>query len=227
MNIRAQDVLTLLQESHGLDDPLVIVPRPIVDTVTAGAASIDLRLGTWFLTLRQARIPLVQIYDPGSEKSARTDNRTKYELATRETRRQLSKEHYVRFGENYVLHPRAFVLGTTLEWIRLPRDYCGLVAGKSSWGRSGLIVATAPVVHPGFTGCITLELTNLGEVPIPLMPGIRICQISLQQMKPTDNPPEVGSMFLAGRKPVFAAIQLDKMASELCRQVRRTTAGMS
>ena len=129
-------------------DPLVITPSPeLADLNTSGSASIDLRLGTWFVSLRQARMPCLEVDDPS--------------LGA-----QFTKNHYVRFGDSYFLHPRSFVLGTTLEWIRLPRDLAAYVIGKSSWGRRGLIIATATGVHPGFKGCLTLELTNVGEIPI-------------------------------------------------------------
>ncbi len=85
-------------------DPLVITPSPeLADLNTSGSASIDLRLGTWFVSLRQARMPYLEVDDPS--------------LGA-----QFTKDHYVRFGDSYFLHPRSFVLGTTLEWIRLPRD---------------------------------------------------------------------------------------------------------
>lgn len=69
------------------------------------------------------------------------------------------------------MHPKTFLLAVTLEWIRVPLHLAGMITGKSSWGRRGLIVETAPGIHPGFTGCLTLELTNVGEIPIAISPG--------------------------------------------------------
>src|SRR5579864_9012513 len=141
---------------------LSIVPTPHVEQIErSGAASIDLRLGRWFRTLRPSRI---------SSHDITAD--TKRRLAT-----PLTKEHFVRFGDPFILHPRNFVLGVTLEWIRLPNDLAGYVTGKSSLGRRGLIIETAAGIQPGFSGCLALELSNVGEVPMPLLPGLQICQV--------------------------------------------------
>jgi len=107
--------------------------------------------------MRQAETPCLNINDPGSET-------------------MLLKHHYVHFGKEYFLHPRCFVLGVTLEWFKLPSWLGAYVIGKSSWGRRGLLIATASGVHPGFTGCITLEITNVAEVPIAIRPGMMIGQ---------------------------------------------------
>lgn len=80
-------------------------------------------------------------------------------------------------GDYFVLHPRQFVLGETLEWIHLPADLAAFVTSRSSWGRDGLIIATATGVHPGYSGILTLELTNLGEIPLRLYPGLSVAQL--------------------------------------------------
>ncbi|HLM61071.1 MAG TPA: hypothetical protein VK308_09720, partial [Pyrinomonadaceae bacterium] len=77
------------------------------------------------------------------------------------------------------LHPHQFVLAATLEYVSVPYDYYALVLGRSSWGRLGLNIATATTVHAGYRGCITLELRNLGETPLPLKVGLRIAQLCL------------------------------------------------
>jgi len=69
----------------------------------------------------------------------------------------------------------------------LPRDLAAFVVGRSSWGRLGLVVATAIGVHPGYRGIITLELTNLGEVPILLYPGWPIAQVFFQTLLADPN----------------------------------------
>ncbi len=148
-------------------DPLIIAPQPnLVDLRTQGAASVDLRLGCWFLVLKQ---PRSQCYDIKDTKNIPSES-------------ALSKMHYVRFGESFILHPRSFVLGSTLEWVRLPKDIAGYVTSRSSWGRRGLIIATATGVHPHFTGCLTLELFNSGEIPVALYPGVAICQFFMHQV---------------------------------------------
>lgn len=92
--------------------------------------------------------------------------------------------------EGLTILPGMFVLGTTDETLSLPNDLVGRVDGKSSLGRLGLMVhATAGFVDPGFSGQITLELSNVGLLPIVLYPGMAIAQISFMQMdRPTDTP---------------------------------------
>jgi len=125
-----------------------------------------------------------------------------------------TRTHYVRFGDEFILHPRSFVLGTTLEWIRLPRNLAAVVTGKSSWGRRGLIIATATGVHPGFSGCLTLEITNLGEIPIKISPGMHICQLFMHKM--TESTKHAArSNFAVSRKPRFGPVKKDKFAELL------------
>jgi len=70
-----------------------------------------------------------------------------------------------------------------LEWLRLPAHFCASVIGRSAWGRDGLIVATATMIHPRYAGVLTLELTNLGEIPIRLYPGVTIAQLVVQTIE--------------------------------------------
>src|SRR3954452_5444210 len=80
----------------------------------------------------------------------------------------------------FVLHPGGFVLGATLESVGLPDDLAGRLEGKSSLGRLGLLThSTAGFIDPGFTGHITLELSNVATLPITLWPGMKIGQLCL------------------------------------------------
>jgi dCTP deaminase len=82
--------------------------------------------------------------------------------------------------EPFVLHPNEFVLGSTLEQVTLPDDLAGRLEGKSSLGRLGLLThSTAGFIDPGFTGHITLELSNVANLPITLWPGMKIGQLCL------------------------------------------------
>ncbi len=82
--------------------------------------------------------------------------------------------------EPFVLHPGEFVLGSTLEIVTLPDDLAGRLEGKSSLGRLGLLThSTAGFIDPGFTGHITLELSNVANLPIVLWPGMKIGQLCL------------------------------------------------
>jgi dCTP deaminase len=89
-------------------------------------------------------------------------------------------QQYVRrpFGSAVYLHPGDFVLARTLEHVRLPETIAAEAAGRSSWGRLGLVIATATVVQPDFAGTVTLELANLGTIPIVLYVGMRIAQLA-------------------------------------------------
>jgi dCTP deaminase len=84
------------------------------------------------------------------------------------------------FGEQFILHPRSLILALTYEFVALPRDICGYVLSRSSYGRLGLVVATATFVHPNWKGCLTLELVNQGELPISLHPLDPVAQLVLQ-----------------------------------------------
>jgi dCTP deaminase len=90
----------------------------------------------------------------------------------------------------FMLHPGEFVLGTTLETVSVPDDLVSRIEGKSSLGRLGLIIhSTAGFIDPGFSGHVTLELTNIATLPITLYPGMKIGQVSFMQMTTSaDNP---------------------------------------
>ncbi len=215
MILKAEDVADRLE--IGLNpnekDPLVISPHSDIKTIRkSGSASIDLRLGTWFVNLKKAKIEKIEIGQ--SEHEAQIE---KIKIGQSEHEAQLAETHYVPFGNEYLLHPRSFVLGTTLEWLRLPKDLSAYVIGKSSWGRRGLIIATATGVHPGFPGCLTLELTNVGEIPIEIQPGIKICQIFFHKVcKPVSKHIDQ-SQFIGSRKPKLGKIKRDIIADKLAK----------
>jgi dCTP deaminase len=92
--------------------------------------------------------------------------------------------------EGFVLHPGEFVLGSTLETVTLPDDLAARVEGKSSLGRLGLLThATAGFVDPGFSGHVTLELSNVATLPIRLWPGMKIGQLCFFRLSsPAEHP---------------------------------------
>jgi len=205
MILKADAIAKLLRDGQRseIKDPLVVTPGPVLTEIEdSGSASLDLRLGTWFVSLRQARM-------------------THLSIGKEERIRQLTKTHYVPFGQEYILHPRSFVLGTTLEWIRLPTNVAGYLMGKSSWGRRGLIIATAAAVHPGFKGCLALELTNVGEIPIAISPGMTICQLCLHDSGATTEKVD-RSRFIGQRKPVLGKIVFDDIAEKIAQAYRNT-----
>jgi dCTP deaminase len=92
--------------------------------------------------------------------------------------------------EPFILHPGEFVLGSTWEVVTLPDDLAGRLEGKSSLGRLGLLThSTAGFIDPGFTGHITLELSNVATLPIKLWPGMKIGQLCLFRLtSPAEHP---------------------------------------
>ena len=109
-------------------------------------------------------------------------------------------------GERFILHPGEFVLGSTTEYVQVPSDLVARLEGKSSLGRLGLLIhSTAGYVDPGFEGHLTLELSNVANLPITIYPGMKIGQISFFQLtSPAEHPygsSEVGSKYQGQRGP--------------------------
>ncbi|OIP02519.1 MAG: dCTP deaminase [Armatimonadetes bacterium CG2_30_66_41] len=207
MILNAARIADMLREGQDSDtpDPLVITPTASIQEIErSGSASVDLRLGTWLAEMRHARITHLEPAKPEPEQDEKT-----HEV-------ELTKLHYVRYGSRYLLHPGNFVLGATLEWIRVPSSLAGYIVGKSSWGRRGLVIATAAGVHPGFKGCLTLELSNVGEVPVALEPGMRTCQLFLHRVEKGHLPQHVDtSHFIGLRQPALGHVRRDAVAQKL------------
>ncbi len=155
---------------------LTIIPS-IYPKVQYGNNSVDLRLGSYFLIHRPSKYIHISPY-PG--KAVTIDD--------------FYEEVYVPPTGEFILHPHQFILATSLEYLSLPYDFYGLILGRSSWGRLGLNIATATTVQAGYRGCITLELRNLGETPLPLKVGVRIAQLCLIKLHEL---PEVLGYFAA------------------------------
>jgi len=127
-------------------------------------ASIDVRLGKRFLEFKRANIPCIR---PGDQTAID----------------EYVEETYIEDGEEFVLHPGDFVLGTTKERVEIPHDLVAQVEGRSSLGRLAVVVhATAGFVDAGFRGKITLELSNLGTAPVALSPDMRISQLVFTEL---------------------------------------------
>jgi len=103
---------------------------------------------------------------------------------------ELTREVAVTGGEHFILHPGEFVLASTYEVITLPDDIAGRLEGKSSLGRLGLLThSTAGFIDPGFSGHITLELSNVANLPVKLFPGMKIGQLCLIRLSsPAQHP---------------------------------------
>ena len=116
--------------------------------------------------------------------------------------------------EPFMLHPGEFVLGSTLEKVRLGVDVVARLEGKSSLGRLGLLIhSTAGFIDPGFEGHITLELSNVATLPIAIYPGMKIGQISFYQMTTAAEypygSPELGSKYQGQSGPTASRSHRD------------------
>lgn len=133
--------------------------RPYLRSDQIEGVTANLRLGPNFLMYRRSDQTVLDLRRPVTE-----DMVDRYRLEGR---------------EQFVLHPRTFVLAATIEQVFLGPDLSIDIQGKSTLARVGLIVETAGVVSPGFKGPITLEISNLGELAITLHPGMYICQLRI------------------------------------------------
>ena len=167
-------------------------PSPIgVSEGQIGPASLDVRLGRWFLTVHQSKRALIDLTRDDPTGMEEIDGRY----------------FYVPVGDEFIVHPGRFVLGSTLEWLRFPNNIGGYITGKSSLGRRGLIIETAAGVQPGFCGTLTLEIANVGEVPIAVMPGMRVAQLFFHELRGDEgNSP---SRFSGRRRPIFGRYEVD------------------
>ncbi len=163
MTILLRERIEELMAVPDLRDRLIITPL-LGRERQLGAATIDLRLGTEFIEIERQREGTL---DPVLARGALARAARQEETVT------------VPWGEGIVLHPGQFLLGATLEFVHLPPTIAGQVLSRSSWGRVGLMVATAVALQPGWTGMVTLELANEGSVPIRLYPGLRVAQLLL------------------------------------------------
>lgn len=157
----------IVERLHSKDPRRLLVVRPLLDLADqakAGQGALDVRLGFEFC--------LVTASSFGSIDEFASSDTVPPSSFSRLYRRQ-----YVPLGGKIIIHPHQFMLAQTMEYMRLPSDLMSYVVGRSTWGRLGLIVATAIGIHPGFAGNLTLELRNLGETPLTLYPGQTVAQL--------------------------------------------------
>jgi dCTP deaminase len=177
---------------------MILSDRTIKDSIAAGhiviepyeesfvqPSSIDVRVDRFFRVFENHRYPYI---DPKAPQEGLT---TLVETAPEEP---------------FILHPGEFVLGSTLERVQLGDDIVARLEGKSSLGRIGLLIhSTAGFVDPGFDGYLTLELSNVANLPIAIYPGMKIGQISFYQLTtPAEHPygsDATGSKYQGQRGP--------------------------
>ena len=148
-------------------------------------SSVDVRVDRFFRVFHNARYPYIDVKEP-----------------------QEGLTELVEIDEDrpFILHPGEFVLGSTLERIQLPDDLVARLEGKSSLGRLGLLIhSTAGFIDPGWDGHVTLELSNVANLPITIYHAMKIGQISFMQMtEPAASPygsSTLGSKYQGQRGP--------------------------
>ena len=161
MLLSDRDILTELDAGRIRMEPY--------DPAMLQPSSIDVRLDRFFRVFENHRYPHI---DPAADQS------------------DLTREVEPEGDEPFILHPGEFVLGSTYEVVSLPDDVAARVEGKSSLGRLGLLThSTAGFIDPGFSGHVTLELSNVANLPIKLWPGMKIGQLCIFRLSsPAEHP---------------------------------------
>jgi len=180
-----RDIRAALQAGRVRIDPY--------DSSCLQPSSVDLHLDGDFRVFRNNRYPYIDV---------RASQPDLTELVT------------IEADEPFILHPSEFVLAQTLEWVELPDDLVGRIEGKSSLGRLGLLIhSTAGYVDPGWKGNLTLELSNVANLPIALYRGMKIGQISFFRMSsPVERPygsRELGSKYQGQSTPTESQFYRD------------------
>ncbi|MCY4401847.1 MAG: dCTP deaminase [Candidatus Poribacteria bacterium] len=152
------------------EEKIKITPEPDSDTQW-GSCSIDFRLGNIFRVFEHSKYPFI-------------------DLKTKVDADDLMRKVEVSDGEGFTMQPGEFVLAATHEKLELADDVMARLEGRSSLGRLGIIVhSTAGLFDPGWVGNATLELGNLGRMPVKLYPGMRICAFTFEQLSSPSSTP--------------------------------------
>lgn len=160
---------------------------PLLDSSQVCHSAVDIRLGRHFIVTRSARFPSLDVMKMDDE-----DAVAKYQEMV-----------FVEFGESFVLQAGGCALGSVLEYISLPDKVYAEVLTRSSWGRVDLTIATAVCVHPGYSGCLTLELVNMSDAAIPLYPGTRVGQLVFHETDDSDPDAARRGKYAAPTLPQF------------------------
>ena len=159
-----------------------------------GSCSVDFKLGNEFNVFEHSRNAYIDLRENKGIEG-------------------LMKSVIVPAGEPFILQPREFVLAITEETLELDDDVLGRLEGRSSLGRIGIIVhGTAGLFDPGWAGRATLELSNLGRMPVALYPGMRVCSFTFEQLSTPSSMPyrnKVGNKYAGQIRP-----DASKLASE-------------
>lgn len=187
---------SLLQRLATGEEDGGIVATPLLQLPKGSA--LDLRLGSRFIVFRRTRDAS---FDP-----LRSDTDS----------RSIQIYQQLSWTEQIVLHPQELLLAATLEYLVLPNDLTAQVITRSSYGRLGLLSATAVQVHPNFHGCLTLELVNLSNLPLVLTPGERVAQLVAWTTEPVQ---ESNEKYRCPVGPEFSKARTDA-ESDILRRIR-------
>ncbi len=168
-------------------------------------SSVDLRIGNEFKGFRIIRKPCIDPMDKSDIDS-------------------YMESFYIDEGEPFIIHPGEFALATTYETIKLPDNIAARVEGRSSMGRLGVTMhVTAGYIDPGFQGKITLEISNIGKMPVALYTGQRVCQIVFETMTSSAEipygHPERDSKYMGQKRPESSRIKHDH---ELVKKLKKS-----
>lgn len=156
-----------------------------------GSCSVDFRLGAEFSVFEHSKNAYIDLRD-------------------RRAIEDLMRPIVVAPGDPFILQPREFVLAITEETLELADDVLGRLEGRSSLGRIGIIVhGTAGLFDPGWTGKATLELSNLGRMPVALYPGMRICSFTFEQLSSPSSVPyskKAGNKYAGQTRPLASRL---------------------
>ncbi|MEX0650345.1 MAG: dCTP deaminase [Candidatus Andersenbacteria bacterium] len=174
---------------------IIVKPKPDYES-QLGSSSLDLRLGYYFRIFKHRRTPFVDPFDA-------------------KTTEGMTEEIKITQKEPYVIQPGEFVLASILEWVELADDLSARIDGRSSLGRLGLVIhSTAGHIDAGFKGSITMELSNIGMMPIVLYPKMRICQLVFEPLSsPAERPYTLkpGAKYHNKTTPAETAIGQEKL----------------
>ncbi|BFV57959.1 dCTP deaminase [Kitasatospora gansuensis] len=191
MLLSDKDIRTEIDKGRVVIDPF--------DPAMVQPSSIDVRLDRFFRVFENHRYPFI---DPSQEQS------------------DLTRLVEPDGDEAFILHPGEFVLASTYETVTLPDDIASRLEGKSSLGRLGLLThSTAGFIDPGFSGHVTLELSNVATLPIKLYPGMKIGQLCLFRLSsPAEFPygsERYGSRYMGQRGPTASRSHLNFHRSDV------------
>ena len=156
--LRGDEIRKLIEEEK-------LFIRPLLQDSQIGMLSVDFRLGTEFMVSFQGRQPYINVSYTDRDKGKPTS-------FFQETRRRL--------GDRFLLHPNQIVLASSLEYIKMPKNLVAMLSMRSTYSRLGLVMSS--YVHPGYSGCISIELTNTGNNAVNLTVGARLFQASFSEI---------------------------------------------